>query len=114
MKRMKTKDEIHPLAFINQAVDYKSAADALYGLRQHASARAFGLEPDYLLYVTSIEFALKGYLRTLGRPTCDLKSKKMGHYVNKQFTECKPPLQPSLTRDPEIHRSIESVLSLLQ
>ena len=104
---MKAKDEIDAMAFINLAIEYKSAADQLYALRHDRPG--MGSEPVYFLYFHSIELALKGHLRTLGWPTPRLKE-KMRHQVNKLLTECNLPL----TRDTEIHRSIRSVLSLLE
>jgi len=106
-----TIDEIEPMAFINGAIEYQTAAHRLHALCDEPTKGREGLDPVYFLYFHSLELAFKGYLRVQGRTTKELAETRMGHRLSSLLAER---TQLISLLDVETRRSLQNVVSLLE
>src|SRR5437016_4938121 len=61
------RGDLHAMAFLNRAIDYRAAADKLLALNQGGESekcRPGADEPTYFLYFHTADLALKAFLRS--------------------------------------------------
>jgi hypothetical protein len=82
MTSRKASAEINPLAFANMSARYEKAASIL-----HARKDSDLQDPTYFLYFHAAESALKGFLRSKGKKTEDLR-KQGGRQLSQLYEAC--------------------------
>jgi hypothetical protein len=107
-KVRKRAPDVQPMAYLNIAREYHDAAEVLFAAseqRPRVSNRRAMTNPINLLYVHTVELALKAFLRFHERPICK------DHKVSVMYKECR---ELGLVKDGDDKLTIENIVHLLE
>jgi hypothetical protein len=111
MVKKYTAPEAHPMAFINMANEYYTAANALLALSEQppkkVNRQSEFSDPIYFLYFHAMELALKAYLAAQKVPITHWRS---GHRVKDLYEECR---KLGLIVGPDDRIEISNIVDLL-